>query len=227
MLGRTYKVFTLVSLLLFIELTWAEEKRLICKPESDEEQQQSASIDINDDLIKAINSLIDVKMKEVEDKLSQRLWERFMNETESTTAPVEETVVKDERFCHLKYVRKCFTFFKSNLMTYGEAKKRCEDIGGHLGNIYNKAHEEQVVKYIKKNAATPIFFFIGMTIDTKSMNVFLYNRSPAPYVHWYPDGGYPLKEHSMLRYTILPTFSGMFNNVAENMARSNGVLCEF
>lgn len=113
-----------------------------------------------------------------------------------------------------------YKFFPEKI-SWKEAKQKCEQLGGHLPIVEDKAENDFLVKlcegkFAKSDKLGGPTIWLGATDEAKEGDWRLIDGRPISFVNWYPLGGQPNngggKEHyATLLLVDLPQFEGKAN----------------
>lgn len=110
-----------------------------------------------------------------------------------------------------------------DLLTWQEAKKKCEALGGHLVTI-TSAQEQETVQKMLAGAGSRGGYFIGGYTDTRNKASVWVTGEGFDYTNWEP--GEPNSDLGGLEYVYEIHKNGRWNDVKDNQVGC-GFICEY
>ncbi|XP_077975168.1 uncharacterized protein LOC120333001 [Styela clava] len=132
---------------------------------------------------------------------------------------------RDLENCDEVYDGKCYVLITNdNRLNIDQAK------GGNTANIYSKDHFYKMVALIRSRIVIRHYYhhiWTGMTLNTSTRRIYLFNGRTAAYTHWFPNRPYnPARPYVGINVESDPNSvnQGMFDDFSTG--RLLGVLCE-
>ncbi|XP_039251300.2 uncharacterized protein LOC120328819 [Styela clava] len=185
---------------------------------------------------KAIDEVVQVKMKELTKSLEMKMIEmqkKFEEKLEMTVQSLKNEISSTkEALCHVRYNEKCFWIVAQTGTNFKVGEETCAKVpGGKPANIYDQKHYDSIIKHMRSQIPSDVFglyLWIGMTYDFQSKNVKLNDGKTSTFVKWREH--YPGMTHEytglliMARRDAAEKFEGIYNQNPKY--KKPGVLCE-